>query len=258
MSTIFTFLLLSSWVGSGQTKDVPFACDVSGHYTGNAINPFFRLKIDASPARSWTYSFSDDRYGLAKGTLATRKGTYEIEGNLAIFSEKLAKPGLDGAMETRFGLNFGYPQGELTFNRFFPGEVKKEGQDACTEMTYRRKWFQNKQGKWEPTEELLLTLKSPLPRGNSKNWEVTWKGKRVVWKEGGNSKTEEPIDLTLNYQQYKVDYYYIAKTPLSFWIPTDLILHGESGRVESIAVTNGCIGDLRGFHPRYGDGTKQP
>jgi|GEM_PF-4540962 len=258
MSTIFTLLLLSRWLGSGQAEDRPFACDVSGHYTGNAIHPFFRLKIDAPPARSWTYTFSDDRYGQAKEALASRKGTYEIEGNLAIFSEKLAKPGLDGATETRFGLNFGHPQGVLTFNRFFPSAGKEEGQDAPREMAYRRKWFQSKKGAWELSEELDLTLKSPLPRGNPKNWEVTWKGKRVVWKEGGKSKTEEPINLTLNYQQYKIDYYYVKKSPLSFWIPTDLILHGESGKIDSIAVTNGCIGDLRGFHPRYGDGTKQP
>lgn len=250
MSEVFTLFLLLPLSIAGQEKERLFACDVSGHYTGNAINPFFRLKIDGPAARSWTYTYSDDRYGKAKDASDSRKGTYEIDGNLAVFTEKLAKPMPNGATETRFGLNFGYPRGELTFNGFFPNERQ--------EMVYRRKWFQNQKGIWEPSEELHLTLDCALPEGNPKSWEVTWKGKRTLWKESGKVKSEEPIGVTLKYQQYQAGYYYVEKPPLAFWIPTDLILRGESGKIDSIAVTNGCIGDLRGFHPRYGDEARQP
>ncbi|MBM3982231.1 MAG: hypothetical protein FJ304_18590, partial [Planctomycetes bacterium] len=69
-----------------QPKEKPdIACELSGMYTGNAINPTFTLKIEGPKTNRWSYSMRDDMFGVG-ARAESYTGTYEIDGDLAVFT----------------------------------------------------------------------------------------------------------------------------------------------------------------------------
>ena len=214
------------------------SCELSGMYTGNAISPVFKLKIGSPPKSEWSYSTSDDMFGTQKPSLVTEyRGTYEIDGDLAVFTGEEAG---DKKRAIRFGLNFGFPDGKVAFDRFFP--------NAKGEFSYHRKWFRQKGKEWLPAEEWQLTL--TLPEEVPETLEVHCKGRHVRWDADGK-RSEEPIDVKLRYKRSSTDWYTLEKPAeqKQTALPGELILERTKGKVVSITWSNRYIGDLRGFHP---------
>lgn len=222
-----------------QPAEAPnIGCNLSGHYTGNAISPFFELKIGSPPKSEWTYAISDDRFGMQKPPRVTEyRGTYEIDGDLAVFTgERVGQK--DGAV--RFGLNFGFPDGKVAFDRFFP--------DAKGEFSHHRKWFRQKGKEWLPAEERRLTMS--LPEELPETLEIGWKGHRARWDANGK-RSEEPIDVKVRYKRSQTDCYALEKPAERKWewLPGELVLEFAQKKVVAVTWYNRYIGDLRGFHP---------
>jgi hypothetical protein len=225
------------------------SCELTGSYTGNAISPTFKLKVGPPGKRDWTYTHSDDMVGRLKDPwVAEYRGTYEIDGDLVVFTGEpvMKRPAaaVDGkSHELRFGLNFGFPDGKVAFNRFFP--------DAKGAFTYHRKWFRKEGKEWRPAEEWRLVLPS-LPAEDAAIWDIAWKGERVRWGADGK-KNVEPIDVRLRYKRHQPDWYRPEKLPEGegLSMPGDLIFQRGKERVGAIHQSNMYIGDLRGFNPEY-------
>jgi hypothetical protein len=232
-----------------QKPDV--SCELAGSYTGNAISPYFKLKLGPPGKPDWTYTSSDDMFRQLKDPrVAEYRGTYEIDGDLIVFTGELltkrpAPAAGDQPHGLRFGLNFGFPSGKVAFNRFFP--------DAAGGFTYHRKWFRKEGKEWRPAEERRLTLPAS-PGEGAETWDVAWKGERVRWGADG-TKAVEAVDVRLTYKRSHTDWYRPEKLPDGkwFWLPGDLILHRDKGEVVSVHESNASVGDLRGFHPGYAE-----
>ena len=143
------------------------------------------------------------------------------------------------------GLNFGFPDGKVAFNRFFPG--------SRGDLTYHRRWFRKEDRAWRPVEERRLTLHAP-PKESPETWEVVWKGERVRWGAGGK-KAEDSVDVRLTYKRVQTDWYRLEKPAERKWewLPGDLIIEREKDNVVSVRESNLSVGDLRGFHPGYAE-----
>jgi hypothetical protein len=242
---MFTTLLglLLACPCADPAKEPDLSCELFGHYTGNAISPFFTLKVGKPQKPNWTYTTSDDMFGQLKNPLVVEyRGTYEIDGDLAVFTGEQVG---GERREIRFGLNFGFPGGKVAFNHFFP--------DARGDLTYHRKWFRKVGKEWRPAEERRLTLPAP-PGGAPETWEVAWKGQRLRWDAAGK-KTEEPVDVRLTYKRSQSDWYRLEKPAEKKWewLPADLILERAKDKVVSIRESNPYVGELRGFHPGYAE-----
>jgi hypothetical protein len=243
MSPASALIVLTVLPLAEPAREPDLSCEVSGHYTGNAISPVFRLKIGPPRNPRWTYSTSDDMFGTLKAPRAVEyQGSYEIDGDLAVFT---GEPAGDKTRAVRFGLNFGFPGGEVTFDRFFP--------DARGGFSYRRKWFRPRGGGWRPAEERRLTLSLPTEEP-AETLEVACKGQRLRWDAEGK-RAEEPVDLRLRYKRSQADWYVLEKPAgrKGEWLPGELILQREKGKVVSLSWSNRYVGDLRGFHPGYAE-----
>ncbi|MBY0460206.1 MAG: hypothetical protein K2V38_23060 [Gemmataceae bacterium] len=239
MSSIFACIGFAA--ESGEPTPTPdLSCEVAESYIGNAISPIFKLKIGPPAKPEWTYTSSDDMFGLLKKSKVVEyRGTYEFDGDLAVFTgEEVGEK----QRPIRFGLNFGFPDGKVAFNRFFPNDRG--------ELTYHRKWFRKDGKNWLPAEERRLTL--PPPEENAETWEVACKGVRILWGADGK-KTEEPIDVRLTYKRKQTDWYSLEKLQEGklAWLPGDLILQRTKDKITSAHESNLHIGDLRGFYPGH-------
>jgi hypothetical protein len=223
--------VLAASLSAQPAKEPDIRCELSGSYIGNAISPFFKLKIGGPPKREWTYSSSDDMFGLLKPPRTVEyRGTYEIDGDLAVFTGELVG---EKAKAIRFGLNFGFPDGKVAFDRLFP--------NAKGEFTYSRKWFRQKGKEW-----LTLTLPAgELPA----TFEAGWKGQSVRWDANGK-RSEESIDAKVRYKRSQTDCYVLEKpAEQKAWAPGELVLERAKEKVVAITWYNRYIGDLRGFTP---------
>lgn len=249
MSSALALHVLGAALLAPPAKEPDLSCELSGHYTGNAINPFFKLKISGAK-KEWTYSISDDMFGQQKPPLTTEhRGTYEIDGDLAVFTgERVgAKDGDEGAA-VKFGLNFGFPDGNVSFDRLFL--------NAKGEFTYARKWFRLKGRERVPAKELRLTL--ALPAGDlPETFEAAWKGRTALWDKDGK-RSEEEIDAKVRYKRSGSDVYVLEEpAEQKAWCPGELVLERARKKVVSITWYNRYIGDLSGFHPRYGEAAEK-
>jgi hypothetical protein len=253
MKPILT-ILLAACVGRATRADEPpkqpdVSCELAGSYIGNVISPSFKLKLGAPAKPDWTYVSSDDQFGRLKPPrVAEYRGTYAVAGDLVVFTGEQVGPGQAPAAGNppngfRFGLNFGFPDGKVAFNQFFP--------DTRGDLTYHRIWYRRDGKEWRPAEERRLTLPAP-PKEGAESWEVAWTGTRTRWDADGK-KAEEPVDLRLTYKQKTTDRYCPDKLPEGSWawLPCDLVLRRDKGKVVSVHESNQYIGDLRGFHPGY-------
>jgi hypothetical protein len=238
MNSALALHLLGASLLAQPAKEPDISCEQSRSYIGNAISPVFTLKIGGPRKPEWSYSVSDDMFGTAKPPLVTEyRGTYEIDGDLAVFTGEQAG---DKPRAIRFGLNFGFPDGKVSFDRFFP--------NAKGEFSYHRKWFRQKGKEWLPAEERQLTL--TLPEEIPEALEVHCKGRRVLWDADGK-RSEEPIDVKLRYKRSQADWYTLEKPEEQKQpaLPGELILERAKGKVVAITWSNRYIGDLRGFQP---------
>jgi hypothetical protein len=255
MRTLLILSLLSPLLASdaaAKPDEVPdLSCEASGNYIGNAISPVFGLKIGPPHKREWSYTSSDDMFGmLLPPRVAKYSGTYEMDGDLVVFSGKLTdgRPVVaagDQPRGLRLGLNFGFPDGKVAFNRFFP--------DARGELAYYRKWFRKEGQEWRPAEERRLTL-TPPPKEPAETWEVVWKGERIRWGAAGKA-AREAVDLRLTYKRTQTDGYHLAKPAERKWewLPGDLLIERVKDKVVSVRESNPYVGELRGFHPGYAE-----
>jgi hypothetical protein len=249
MLSALALSVLAASLSAPPAKEPDISCELSGMYTGNAINPFFKLKITGAK-KEWTYSISDDMFGRQKPALNTEhRGTYEIDGDLAVFTgERVgAKDGDEGAA-VKFGLNFGFPDGKVSFDRLFPNEKG--------EFTYSRKWFRRKGGEWVPAKELRLTL--TLPAGELPDaFGAGWKGQIVRWDKDGK-RSEEAIDAKVRYKRSQGCYAPEKPAERNWeWLPGELVFEHARNKVVAITWYNRYIGDLRGFHPRYAEAAEK-
>lgn len=231
---VLQLLVAAPPVPPAEKPDI--SCELSGSYIGNAISPVFTLTITKPQKAEWTYSVSDNMFGTVKRAKSEYRGTYEIDGDLAVFTgETVAnKP-----HPVRFGLNYGFPDGKVAFDRLFPNDTG--------EFSYHRKWFRLQGKEWQPAEERQLTM--TLPEKITDAFEVRWKGQRDRWQDG--KRTKEPIDVRLRYKRRQADWYALEKPAERkwAWLPGELILDRANGKVVSVTWSNRYIGDLRGFHP---------
>ena len=214
-------------------------CEAGGSYMGNAIDLRYSLTITGPKERSWKYVCRDvGPFGRHYAGPSGYAGTYEIHGDLAVFTGKPLRPAKGADQEVRFGLNFGFHGKQVYFDRFFPGE------DGA--FHYHRKWFHRKKaGKWRPVEERILTLRSKGPAGET--WKVAIEGERVLWDEQGKRQPERCSVTAVWKKAYRM--YSLERRPRK-WLPGVLWPQKDGGRLLSIAVNVPYIADIRGFHPR--------
>jgi hypothetical protein len=143
-------------------------CQEAGHYTGG-IGRDWKLVVGDTKDKKWRYSFEE----LIKFEAS---GTYDFDGDLVIFTGKAPGQG-----DIRFGLNYGYLEGKVQFNGFFP--------ESDSTLRFQRKWFRLVDGAWKPAEELTLTMPREAPAQDK--WQVTMKGARVTWdRQGKETRTQ--------------------------------------------------------------------
>jgi hypothetical protein len=214
-----------------------------GNYIGNLISPSFTLNISGDAEKTWKYTFVDNKSGFVKNPpMAVSEGSYQLDGDLAIFTGKSLLDGKPKAEEFRFGINFGHVGKEVRFNRLLPTADGKQ-------LRYHRKWFKKADKGWQPALELVLTMPAEPPGKDAKTWEVKFKGERTIWTEGG--KKVEPVEVAFVYKRdaYVKAYYYMDKRPSPAWLPQEIYPEVLNGRLVSVMTAAPIIGALRGFHP---------
>lgn len=171
-------------LAAGPPHDI--ACEAKDEYIGG-IDRIYALKIGDAKDRKWEYSFK-----LAPGADLEGKinasGTYEQADGLAIFTGKV------NGEDIRFGLNYGFPCGDLQFNGFFPDEENKS-------LRYRRQWFHKVGADWKPLAAITLSMPKTLPPLDAavgSRWAVPFKGEFTEWAADGAAK-RAAIDETLTY-----------------------------------------------------------
>ena len=85
MKIIWTAITVA-YMGFAARADEPakkpdVSCELTGSYTGNAMSPYFKLKLGPPGKPDWTYASSDDMFGRLKDQRVTEyRGTYMIDG----------------------------------------------------------------------------------------------------------------------------------------------------------------------------------
>jgi hypothetical protein len=222
-------------------------CRDQGSYIGNLISPVFTLVINGPQDRTWKYEYSDNLSGTANPPRTVKAtGTYELVDDLALFTGTLTQSDEGGGQETRqtirFGLNHGFPAGQVQFNRFFPA--------ADGKLHYHQKWFRAKGQEWLPVEERRLAIAGTAPAATAESWEVTYRGERVRWDERGQA-TVEKVDDRVVYRRGQGGVFVHESRPERRWLPAEVAVQVRDGRLESVTLGYGAIGQLRGFHPQH-------
>jgi len=228
-----------------READRDISCEASSGYIGNVIDLDFSLTIAGPKAREWKYTCTDrGPLGRLEKQPINCRGTYVLEDDLAVFTGSL----LPVKEKTfRFGLNFGFHDGEVQFDRFFP----VEGKDKV--FSYHRKWFERRGAEWQPVEEVLLTLSAEIPKGQT--WEVKMHGTRTAWAEDGtvarDSRSEVIVYHRSGHGRHEANYgTYSAEERTTTWFPGYLAPFLKDGRLLSIRRDVPYVADIRGFHPR--------
>ncbi|MBL8796502.1 MAG: hypothetical protein JNM56_21560, partial [Planctomycetia bacterium] len=149
--------------------------------------------------------------------------------------------------DIRFGLNYGFPEGKVAFNGFFPAD----GQS----LRYHRQWFRQCDGQWEVAEEITLTMPPSVPDGDQ--WQVAVKGEHVR-REAGQEK-RAAIDEKLTYTRTEGSSLYVLHRPKGR-LPFSLFPHLKGKQLEAAVQTVGPhspFGYLRGFNPSLASLTEQ-
>lgn len=103
-----------------EGKQHGIQCQASGEYVGNAINPVFSLTISGPKEKVWEYRYVDAGFGFKAAEEMAVKGTYELDGQLAIFTGQVKHAKKEEA-EFRAAMNFDHSDQKVEFNRFFKG-----------------------------------------------------------------------------------------------------------------------------------------
>jgi hypothetical protein len=215
-------------------------CKAESSYIGNLIDTESQLVICGPKDRTWEFVTRDRSLALEKKVTQRATGTYELVDGLAVFTGKftMAEPGGFKTREVRFGLNYAFP-GAVEFNRFFPGT------DGT--LHYRRKWFRQKDGAWQPAEEHILTLACKLPGERAERWPVELKGQVIRWDAAGK-KTSETVEKRVVYQEFAPGWYTPAER-YPRWVPGGLVPVVVDGQLLYVALNKGLDNALRGFDP---------
>lgn len=212
------------------------ACEDRGMYIGNIIDASWSLRIADSPKRTWVHRFTDTHSGTRPTTKNEASGTYELVGDLAIFTGTLtrseAKP-----IEVRFALNYGFPDGRVEFDGCFPA--------AGGTLRYHRKLFDKRDGEWQPREERDLSLAAtPPPREGP--WKVKFTGQRIRWDKDGK-EVRQKVDEEVVYN--KGDNGAWNTDRRGTWLPLVLFPKAKDGELVSVSLWPPYIYALRGFSP---------
>src|SRR5271165_6140147 len=112
-------LPISALTGAPAPVKKSIACQDKGSYLGNIIDATYSLHICDDSKQTWEYCFTDTHSGTAPATRLTAGGTYDLAGDLAVFTGTLSSD-KEKMVEIRFALNYGCPDGRLEFDRLFP------------------------------------------------------------------------------------------------------------------------------------------
>src|SRR5262245_46796945 len=178
--------LAAGFLAADDRTKIDIRCEAKGEYIGNLISPVFSLSISGPKEKTWSYRFSDNQSGTLKEPIVREiKGTYELADGLAIITGTGITRGGDEPRKeepVRFGVNYGFPGGEVHFNRLFPA--------GDGTLRYRRQWFTRSGKGWTPAEERTLSLPLKGLEQGKKVWEVTVKGERARWDRDGKKTVE--------------------------------------------------------------------
>jgi hypothetical protein len=217
------------------------ACDDGGLYIGNIIDAKFSLHIRDGKKQTWEYSFIDTHSGTMPPSKIEASGTYELVDDLAIFTGTLkgAEADKDKETEVRFGLNYGFPDGKVLFNRFFPAPDKTQ--------RYHRKLFEKRDGQWRVREERILSMPAAGPPDKGK-WQVKFTGERVRRDKAGK-EVRQKVEEQVAYDKGEHGVWILAR-PVS-WLPGTLVPQKKDGEILSVGgdVSYDYLAALRGFHP---------
>lgn len=163
------------------------------------------------------------------GVGATAEGTYEMAGDLVIFSGK------DGGRDVRLALNYGKQGEHLRFNQFFPS--------GTNELSYQRRWYRQVDGRWLPAMEVKLTApRTALPGKDA--WKLPLKGTVRRWTPAGKESVVD-IDTVVDYRRQHEPGAFLCEKP--GWRPQGLRPEVRDDRVEFIQIESAA--NLRGFSP---------
>lgn len=212
------------------------ACEAADHYVGG-IDRIYSLKITGPKEKKWEYSFM--LAPVVNGETLKASGTYELMDDLAIFTGK------DKQEAMRFGVNYGFLDGKVQFNGFFPKDEQT--------LQYRRQWFHKVGADWKPLAELKLTMPRTVPTGEK--WTVPLKGEFIEWQANGPAK-RTAIDEIVPYQQESPGIYHQTKAA-GRRIPGYFFSQSKDGKLTAVLFSSDSptpSGFLRGFHPSLATG----
>lgn len=163
------------------------------------------------------------------GLAATAEGTFELAGDLVVFSGK------DGSRDIRFALNYGKQGEHLRFNQFFPS--------GKNELSYQRRWYRLVKGRWLPAMEVKLTApRNALP--DKDTWKLPLKGSVRRWSPAGKESVID-IDTVVEYRKREQAFAFVGEGPS--WYPQGLRPEIRDDHVEFIQLES--VATLRGFSP---------
>lgn len=222
-----TGLAIAAPVPDDLAKPVGIQCRDQATYIGG-IDRHYTLTISGPKEKSWKYTF-EMQPGVAKITLA---GSYEIVDDLVLFTGKANDQG-----EIRFGLNYGFPAGQVEFNGFFAA--------GDGTLRYHRKWFRNVNGQWQPAKEVILSMpRAALAGGGIRH--VEFKGERVVWDQAGQPRRDQ-IDVKVPYRR-EGEHFSLHMPPANLADVIPALLAPRQDAV-LLGLPGGPDGFLRGFRP---------
>ncbi len=211
------------------------------HYQGNFTSPTWIVDITGPDQKTWKHiGMNDWSHTRIPPDRTEFAGTYEIEGDLAVFTgKKVAEfPAESSGDEFRFAVNFGFPPGgysgqRTAFNSFFP--------DKDGGLTLHRKLFRRMGGQWQPSQELLVTIPGGGPQ--DEKWKIQVVGRFRQWDREGKM-TEEVLDSVIDYKPWRPTLaaswaQWNTMERLPRWMPTDLVPFMHEGRMVMAACGGG-------------------
>src|SRR5262249_37886332 len=109
LASLVTVLFLLAPV-PGKEEKRSIALKAEHQYIGG-LDRLWKVDIDGPEKKTWSYSFTISPSGDGGDIQAS--GSYEIDGDLAVFTGAAKQKG--GETEIRFALNFGFPGDKVHF-----------------------------------------------------------------------------------------------------------------------------------------------
>lgn len=216
---------------AADSKDI--SCQETGQYIGG-IDRHWSLTIGGPKDKTWAYTFRHLPAGAVDQGDFKTGGTYELTGDLTIFTGKHA------GKDIRFGLNYGFPAGKVEFNGFFPA-----GEQS---LKCHRQWFRQVEGKWELALELTLTMPAVGPDGDQ--WVVPLKGE-YLRRDAAGKEQRTKIEERLTYIKLEGSPQYRLHRPQGR-IPFTLLPQVKNKQLLAALTTaegHSPFGYVRGFNP---------